>query len=49
MKLFRRKFLKLTAGAAALPALSRMAWVQAYPSRYVRLVVLSQKISVDSC
>jgi tripartite-type tricarboxylate transporter receptor subunit TctC len=39
MKLFRRKFLKLTAGAAALPTLSRMAWAQAYPSRYVRLVV----------
>jgi len=26
-------------GAAALPAASRMAWPQAYPSRYVRLVV----------
>jgi len=39
MRLSRRKFLKLTAGAAALPALSRMAWAQAYPSRYVRLVV----------
>jgi tripartite-type tricarboxylate transporter receptor subunit TctC len=39
MKLFRRNFLKLTAGAAALPAVSRIARTQAYPSRYVRLVV----------
>ena len=39
MKLFRRKFLKLTAGAAALPAVTRIAGAQAYPSRYVRLVV----------
>src|SRR5262249_56147015 len=39
MKLPRRNFLHLAAGAAALPALSRIAWTQAYPSRYVRLVV----------
>jgi len=39
MKLPRRKFLHLTAGAASLPAVSRMAWSQAYPSRPVRLVV----------
>jgi tripartite-type tricarboxylate transporter receptor subunit TctC len=39
MKLSRRTFLHLAAGGAALPALSRMAWAQAYPSRYVRLVV----------
>ena len=39
MKLPRRKFLHLAAGAAALPAFSRMAGAQAYPSRYVRLVV----------
>ena len=35
----RRQFLHLAAGAAALPALLRIAWAQAYPSRYVRLVV----------
>ena len=39
MKLPRRQFLHLTAGAAALPALSRFAWAQAYPSRPVRLIV----------
>src|SRR5262245_2534447 len=39
MKLPRRKFLHLAAGAAALPALSRIAWAQAYPTRPIRLVV----------
>ena len=39
MKLPRRKFLHLAAGAAALPAASRFAWAQAYPSRPVRLMV----------
>jgi tripartite-type tricarboxylate transporter receptor subunit TctC len=39
MKLPRRNFLQLAAGAAALPAFSRIAWAQAYPSRPVRLVV----------
>jgi tripartite-type tricarboxylate transporter receptor subunit TctC len=39
MKLPRRKFLRLAAGAAALPAISRIARAQAYPSRPVRLVV----------
>src|SRR5215475_7723537 len=39
MKLPRRKFLHLAAGAAALPAVSRFAWAQAYPSRPVRIVV----------
>ena len=39
MKLPRRKFLHLAAGAAALPALSRIAWAQAYPTRPVRLIV----------
>src|SRR5262245_22679090 len=32
MKLPRRKFLHLAAGAAALPSVSRAAWAQAYPS-----------------
>jgi tripartite-type tricarboxylate transporter receptor subunit TctC len=35
----RRQFLHLAAGAAALPALSRIARAQAYPSRPVRLIV----------
>jgi tripartite-type tricarboxylate transporter receptor subunit TctC len=39
MKLPRRQFLHLAAGAAALPAVSRMARAQSYPSRPVRLVV----------
>ena len=39
MKLPRRSFLHLAAGAAALPALSRIARAQAYPTRPVRLVV----------
>jgi tripartite-type tricarboxylate transporter receptor subunit TctC len=39
MKLPRRKFLHLAAGAAALPAVSRIAWAQAYPSRPIRWVV----------
>jgi tripartite-type tricarboxylate transporter receptor subunit TctC len=39
MKLPRRKFLHLAAGAAVLPALSRMARAQAYPARPVRIVV----------
>ena len=39
MKLPRRQFLHLAAGAAALPAVSRLAWAQAYPSRPVRIIV----------
>jgi tripartite-type tricarboxylate transporter receptor subunit TctC len=39
MKLPRRKFLHLAAGAAALPAVSRVAWAQAYPVRPVRIIV----------
>jgi tripartite-type tricarboxylate transporter receptor subunit TctC len=39
MKLPRRNFLRLAAGAAALPALSQIAWAQAYPTRPVRIVV----------
>src|SRR5262245_36257832 len=39
MKLPRRKFLHLAAGAAALPAVSRFASEQTYPTRPVRLVV----------
>jgi tripartite-type tricarboxylate transporter receptor subunit TctC len=39
MKLPRRNFLHLAAGAAALPAVSRFAWAQVYPSRPVRIIV----------
>jgi tripartite-type tricarboxylate transporter receptor subunit TctC len=39
MKLPRRQFLHLAAGAAALPAVSRIASAQAYPSRPVRIMV----------
>jgi tripartite-type tricarboxylate transporter receptor subunit TctC len=39
MKLPRRNFLRLAAGAAALPALPHVAMAQAYPSRPVRLIV----------
>jgi tripartite-type tricarboxylate transporter receptor subunit TctC len=39
MKLPRRKFLDLAAGAAVLPAVSRVTWAQVYPTRPVRLVV----------
>jgi tripartite-type tricarboxylate transporter receptor subunit TctC len=39
MKLPRRKFLHLAAGAAALPAVSRMARAQAYPARPVHIIV----------
>jgi tripartite-type tricarboxylate transporter receptor subunit TctC len=39
MKLPRRNFLHLAAGAAALPAVSRVAWGQTYPSRPVRWIV----------
>jgi len=39
MKLPRSKFLRLAAGAATLPAVSRCAWAQGYPARPVRIVV----------
>jgi tripartite-type tricarboxylate transporter receptor subunit TctC len=39
MKLPRRSFLHLAAGAAALPAVPRFAWGQTYPARPVRLIV----------
>ena len=33
----RRNFLHLAAGAASMPAMSQVAWAQAYPSRPVRI------------
>src|SRR2546422_3212787 len=35
----RRRLLRLAAGAAALPAVSRFAWAQSYPTRPVRIIV----------
>jgi tripartite-type tricarboxylate transporter receptor subunit TctC len=35
----RRRFLHLAAGAATLPAVSRIAWAQAYPTRPVHVIV----------
>src|ERR1700761_2013615 len=40
MKLLRRRFLTLAAGAAGFPALSRIASAQTYPSRPVHLCVV---------
>src|SRR5262245_42202382 len=37
--LHRRQLLHLVAGTAALPAVSRFAWAQAYPTRPVRVIV----------
>src|SRR5262245_54888910 len=39
MKLPRRQFLRLAAGAVALPVVSRYAWAQTYPTRPVRVIV----------
>jgi tripartite-type tricarboxylate transporter receptor subunit TctC len=39
MKLSRRRCLRLAAGAAALPAVSRVVFAQTYPSRPVRIIV----------
>jgi tripartite-type tricarboxylate transporter receptor subunit TctC len=39
MKIPRRGFLHLAAGAAVLPAATRFAWGQSYPSRPVRILV----------
>jgi len=39
MRLPRRRFLQLAAGAVALPAVSRFAWAETYPARPVRMIV----------
>jgi tripartite-type tricarboxylate transporter receptor subunit TctC len=39
MKLPRRKFLHLVAGVSALPAASRIAWAETYPSRPITVIV----------
>jgi|SRR5262245_5283860 len=39
MKLPRRRFLRLATGAAALLAVSRIAWAQNYPTRPITMIV----------
>ena len=39
MRIPRRRFLHLAAGAAVLPAVSRVAWAQAYPTRPITMIV----------
>ena len=39
MKFPRRTFLHLAEGAAALPAVSRIAWAQTYPARPITMIV----------
>src|SRR5437868_8429479 len=39
MKLSRRRFLRFAASTATLPAVSRIAQAQSYPTRQVRLIV----------
>jgi tripartite-type tricarboxylate transporter receptor subunit TctC len=39
MKLIRRRFLHLLAGAAGAPLASRLAWAQSYPARPMRIIV----------
>jgi tripartite-type tricarboxylate transporter receptor subunit TctC len=39
MEIPRRRFLHLGVGAAALPAVSRYAWAQGFPTRRVRIIV----------
>ncbi len=39
MRIPRRKFLRLAAGATALPAMPRIAKAEAYPSRSVHVIV----------
>jgi tripartite-type tricarboxylate transporter receptor subunit TctC len=39
MKLPRRRFFKLAAGATLAPPISRFAWAQSYPVRPVRIIV----------
>jgi tripartite-type tricarboxylate transporter receptor subunit TctC len=39
VKLLRRRFLYLAAGATAIPVAAGIAWAQAYPTRPVRIIV----------
>jgi tripartite-type tricarboxylate transporter receptor subunit TctC len=49
MKLLRRNFLLRATGAAALLAVSRVAWTQSYPSRPITMIVPSAPgVSIDT-
>jgi tripartite-type tricarboxylate transporter receptor subunit TctC len=39
MRIPRRQFLQLAAGAASLPAISRFAWAQTFPTRPITMIV----------
>src|SRR5258708_2629593 len=39
MKLPHRQVLRLAAGAAVLPAISRSAWAQAYPNKVIKMIL----------
>src|SRR5437764_15293069 len=39
MRIPRRRFLQLAAGAGALPTLPHLAWAQAYPTRPMTMIV----------
>ena len=49
MKLPRRTFLRLAAGAAALPALSRIAQAQFYPTRPVLPIIVGFLAAARRC
>ena len=47
MKLPRRNFLHLAAGAAALPAVSRIAWAQAYVRDLTRTTADARRLRLS--
>ena len=47
MKFPRRQFLHLAASVAALPAMSRIARAQAYPTKPVRLILVHRFLGTD--
>jgi hypothetical protein len=49
MKIQRRQFLHLASGAVALPAVSRIARAQTYPTRYRIGAARSQQASAPAC
>jgi tripartite-type tricarboxylate transporter receptor subunit TctC len=48
MRIPRRQFLQLAAGAAALPAASRFAWAQTFPTRPITMIVSAAGSNGDS-
>src|SRR5262249_35817315 len=49
MRLPRRQFLHLSAGAPTLPAVSRIAQAQVYPTRPVRIMIGSARLMGNGC